>query len=94
MADTIEKLTAKYHYYLEHNLHEAATIVRRRLNRLVIRREAASEFSTPTRIPTTSSFSDAEEIGDGSTTLSKEYDIFDPVERANEINSWWKGGEE
>ena len=32
MTETVENLTAKYFYYLEHGLHEAATIVRRRLN--------------------------------------------------------------
>ena len=90
MTDTVENLTAKYFYYLEHGLHEAATIVRRRLNRLVIRREASETLSTPhTRTPHTYSESDSEEIGDGSTTLLKDYDVFDPVERANEINSWW-----
>ena len=89
--DFIKKLRERYLYYLEKGNHEAATYTRRRLNRLVIRREAASGISPHihTRTPTTQSHSDAETIGDGSTTLLKEYDIFDPVDRANEINSWW-----
>ena len=88
--NTIELLTSKYKYYLEKGNFQAATIVRRRLNRLVIRRESESNFTT--RLPTTRSDTDSEEIGDGSTTTRiKKYPLFDPVDRANEINSWWKG---
>ena len=67
-------------------------LLKRRLNRLVIRREAGSIIHT--RIPSTLSSSDSEEIGDGSTTLLKEYPVFDPVDRKDQIHSWWKGGEE
>lgn len=82
MTDDIATLTEKYHYYLKHGLHEAATVVRRRLNRLVIRREAGDEvsLSTSTRWPSSYSETDSPEYGDGSTTLSKEYPALEDCE--------------
>ena len=102
---TIEALTEAYNTYLKLSqkkklsrtartlFYNHAHWLRRRLNRLVIRREAGSQI-VHTRKPDTYSSSDSEVIGDGSTTLLKEFDVFDPVDRANEINSWWNGDEQ